>query len=563
MHAEDLLVTNFCLRRKKRLMRRTVLSFLFAVLVAASCASRATAQNTGYAQTNLVSDGAVSAPNTDKHLINPWGIAFVPGGPFWISDNNSGFSTLYDNQGVPQSLIVTIPPPSGAPGPATPTGIVANSTTSFAVNGSPAFFIFSTEDGTISAWTGGNNAVLEVDNPNFNSGTDPVYKGLALLTNGTGNFLLAANFRNARVDVFDSTFKPTALTANFTDPTIPAGFAPFSIHVLNNNQIFIAYAMQDSQKHDPTNAPGNGFVSLFDANGNFVRRVISQGSLNSPWGLVTASANFGQFSNDLLVGNFGDGKINAFDPATGNLIGTVNDANGNPLVNGSLWELVFDPTGQTGAKDTLYFSSGLVNEGDGLFGAIAVAKTQPTTASFSIATAAPTLTVVKGQSASTMLTVTPANGFNGTVSFSCSGLPGGATCSFSPATVTPTSRPVTTQLTISTVTTGTYGSVFKPVASIPGSRRGPFGLALAAFLLALLYFLKRAAERREGMTRLPRWVRIAVATGLLVAAVGCGGGKSATSTGTGTGTPMGTATVMVNATSGTLMQSTSIAVTVN
>jgi uncharacterized protein (TIGR03118 family) len=544
-------------------MQRIILSLLFAAMVTISCASRATAQSTGYTQTNLVSDGAVTAPNTDKHLINPWGIAFAPGAPFWISDNNSGFSTLYDNQGVPQSLIVTIPPPSGAPGPATPTGIVANSTTSFAVNGSPAFFIFSTEDGTISAWTGGNNAVLEVDNPNFNSGTDPVYKGLALLTNGTNNFLLAANFRNARVDVFDSTFKPTALTGTFTDPTIPAGFAPFSIHVLNNNQIFVAYATQDSQKHDPTNGPGNGFVSLFDANGNFVRRVISQGSLNSPWGLVTASANFGQFSNDLLVGNFGDGKINAFDPATGNFIGTVNDANGNALVNGSLWELVFDPTGQTGAKDTLYFSAGLVNEGDGLFGSITVAQTPPTTASFSIAAASPTLTVVKGQSASTMLTVTPANGFKGTVSFSCSGLPGGATCAFSPATVTPTSSPVTTQLTISTVTTGTYGSVFKPVASIPGSRRGPFGLALAAFLLALVYFMKRTAKRPEGITRMPRWVGIAVATGLLVAAVGCGGGKSTTTPGTGTGTPMGTTTVMVNATSGTLMQSTSIAVTVN
>jgi uncharacterized protein (TIGR03118 family) len=563
MHAENLLVTNSCSRSKRRFMPRSVLSFLIAVLVTALCASRATAQNTGYTQTNLVSDGAVTAPNTDKHLINPWGIAFAPGAPFWISDNNSGFSTLYDNQGVPQSLIVTIPPPSGTPGPATPTGIVANSTTSFAVNGSPAFFIFSTEDGTISAWTGGNNAVLEVDNPNFNSGTDPVYKGLALLTNGTNNFLLAANFRNARVDVFDSTFKPTALTGTFTDPTIPAGFAPFSIHVLNNNQIFVAYAMQNSQKHDPINAPGNGFVSLFDANGNFVRRVISQGSLNSPWGLVTASANFGQFSNDLLVGNFGDGKINAFDPSTGNLIGTLNDANGNALVNGSLWELVFDPTGQTGAKDTLYFSAGLVNEGDGLFGAIAVAKTQPTTPSFSIAAASSTLTVMKGQSTSTTLTVTPTNGFNSAVSFSCSGLPGGATCSFSPATVTPTSGPVTTQLTISTVTTGTFGSAFKPVASIPGSRRGPFGLELVALLLLLPYFLKRAAERREGITRAPKWVGIAVATGLLVAAVGCGGSKSTTTTGTGMGTPMGTTTVMVTATSGTVMQSTSIALTVN
>ncbi|MGH9711578.1 MAG: TIGR03118 family protein, partial [Candidatus Acidiferrales bacterium] len=326
-------------------MRRIVNLPLILLLAAVFPVGRASAQSSSYAQTNLTSDGAVAAPNTDKHLINPWGVAFIPGSPFWISDNNSGFSTLYDNHGVLQSSpIVVIPPPTGAAGPATPTGIVANTTAGFSVNGSPAFFIFSTEDGTISAWTGGNAAVLEVNNPAFGSGTDPVYKGLALLTNSTGSFLLAANFRTARIDVFDSTFKSTTLSANFVDPTLPAGFAPFGVHVLANNQVFFTYAMQDAAKHDPVNAPGNGFVSLFDANGNFVRRVISQGPLNSPWGVVTASANFGHFSNDLLVGNFGDGKINVFDPATDNFLGTLQDSNGTALVNGSLWDLVFDST---------------------------------------------------------------------------------------------------------------------------------------------------------------------------------------------------------------------------
>jgi uncharacterized protein (TIGR03118 family) len=282
MKTKIFLAADFCFRSKTNFMTRMISGLPLAMLLVAFFAGRTSAQSSSYAQTNLVSDGAVAAPHTDKKLINPWGVAYSPGGPFWISDNNSGFSTLYDNQGVPQSLIVTIPPPAGAPGPATPTGMVANATANFAVNGSPAFFIFSTEDGTISAWTGGNNAVLEVNNPNFNSGTDPVYKGLALLTNGTGNFLLATNFRNARIDVFDSMFKPTALAGNFTDPTLPAGFAPFGVHVLNNNQVYVTYAMQDAPKHDPVNAPGNGFVSLFDANGNFVRRVISQGQLNSP-----------------------------------------------------------------------------------------------------------------------------------------------------------------------------------------------------------------------------------------------------------------------------------------
>ncbi len=558
MKTKMFLATDFCLRSKTNFMRRMISGLPLMMLLVALLAGRTSAQSSSYAQTNLVSDGAVAAPHTDKKLINPWGVAFSPGGPFWISDNNSGFSTLYDNQGVPQSLIVTIPPPAGAPGPATPTGMVANATANFAVNGSPAFFIFSTEDGTISAWTGGNNAVLEVNNPNFNSGTDPVYKGLALLTNGTGNFLLATNFRNARIDVFDSTFKPTALAGNFTDPTLPAGFAPFGVHVLNNNQVYVTYAMQDAPKHDPVNAPGNGFVSLFDANGNFVRRVISQGQLNSPWGTVIASANFGQFSNDLLIGNFGDGTINAFDPTMGNFLGTLKDSNGNALVNGSLWELVFDPTGQTGAKDTLYFSAGLVNEGDGLFGAIAVAQTQPTGASFSISAASQALAVTQGQSASTSLTITPTNGFNSAVSFSCSGLPGGATCSFSPSTVTPAGSAATTQLTISTVTTGTYGATPGPVVAGPASRLGLLGLALAAVLLLLLSLRKGISGSREGVAKTADWIRFALAAGLLFAAAGCGGGKN-----NGTmGTPAGTTTVMVNATSGNVMQSTSIALTV-
>ncbi|MHB8410406.1 MAG: TIGR03118 family protein [Candidatus Acidiferrales bacterium] len=538
-------------------MRRIILNLPLALMfVLAFYATRATAQTTSYTQTNLVSDGAVAAPNTDKHLINPWGIAFIPGNPFWISDNNSGFSTLYDNQGVPQSLIVTIPAPTGAAGPATPTGIVANTTSGFAANGSPTFFIFSTEDGTISAWTGGNNAVLEVNNPNFGSGTDPVYKGLALLTNSTGSFLLAANFRNARIDVFDSTFKSATLAGNFVDPTLPAGFAPFGVHVLNGNQVYVTYAMQDAAKHDPVNAPGSGYVSLFDANGNFVRRVISQGQLNSPWGVVMATANFGQFSNDLLVGNFGDGTINAFDPATGSFLGALKDANGNMLVNGSLWDLVFDPTGQTGAKDTLYFTAGLVKEADGLFGAITVGKTQPATPSFAVTAASQTLTVTRGQSVSTNLSITPSNGFNGTVSFSCSSLPGGATCSFLPTTVTPTgTTAVTTQLTISAAATGTY-PVTKIAGLIPLSRLWPFGLGIAALLLLLVSFLKRTCEPRESFAVATKWIRIALVGGLLVAAVGCGYKAN------NMGTPTGTTTVMVNATSGNVMQSTSIAVTV-
>lgn len=315
----------------------------------------------GYAQTNLVSDGFVPANVTDPDLVNPWGISYSSTSPFWVSDNGTGLATLYNTLGQKQALVVTIPPFAGSA--ATPTGQVFNGTGDF----NNDVFIFATEDGTISGWRGalGTTAELLADN----SAARAVYKGLALGSIGVNNYLYAANFRSGAIDVFLGGGAPS-LAGNFTDPTLPAGYAPFNVQKLGGN-LFVTYALQDAAKHDDVPGSGNGYVDIFDLNGNFVKRLISQGHLDSPWGLALAPANFGEFSNDLLVGNSGDGTINAFDPVTGIWLGTLTDSQGNPIVNGGLWGLIFGNGGNGGDLDKLYFSAGLNGEADGLFGSLA------------------------------------------------------------------------------------------------------------------------------------------------------------------------------------------------
>src|ERR1035441_879207 len=269
----------------------------------------AVAQTNSFQQTNLVSDTSGVANNTDPKLINPWGISFFPGQPFWVADNNSGYSTIYDANGVSQAPSpVLIPAPPGDTSPATPTGTVINQTSGFKVGGFGSQFLFDSEDGTISRRYNAGNAILAVNR----SSAGAVYKGLAMITNTTGTFLLATNFNSGQVDVFDSNFKLVALAGSFTDPSLPAGYAPFGIQPMGS-QVFVTYARQDAAKHDPVSGAGNGYVSVFDVDGNFVNRFASNGTLNAPWEAVQASASFGMFSNDLLIGNFGDGTINAFD----------------------------------------------------------------------------------------------------------------------------------------------------------------------------------------------------------------------------------------------------------
>jgi uncharacterized protein (TIGR03118 family) len=347
-----------------------------------------------YVVTNLASDIPTLTPNpADPVLQNAWGVAFTPGAsPFWISDNATGCSTLYDGAGVKAALQVKLPLPGGSvpatackhfdpknppnPTPAAPTGLVWNPTSGFLVPGTslPAVFIWDTEDGTISAWAGGlspaDQAVLAVDNPNTTNGA--VYKGLVFGVNAkNGVLLFATNFRAGTVDVFDHTYSKITTDGGFADPRIPAGFAPFGIQNINGD-LFVTYAKQNAQKHDDVAGPGNGFVDVYDTDGHLLRRFASRGPLNSPWGVARASYAFGRFSGDVLIGNFGNGEVNAFD-SDGEFRGTLRDVKGKPLVIDGLWMLTLGG-GKNSSSDRLYFTAGINGETDGLFGTITPAS---------------------------------------------------------------------------------------------------------------------------------------------------------------------------------------------
>ncbi len=341
--------------------------------------------STVYLQNNLVSDIAGVALHTDPNLVNPWGLTASANSPFWVSDNGTGVSTLYDGNGnsVPAAspLVVTIPlPPASTASNAAPTGVVFNSTADFTVTAGnksgPAVFLFATEDGTISGWNptvDPTNAILEVDNSIIPTPVNgAVYKALALGSNATGNFLFAANFRAGTIDVFNKNFQAATLTGTFTDPNLPAGFAPFDVANIGG-QLFVTYAKQDAEKHDDVAGAGNGFVDVFDTNGNFVKRFASQGTLNSPWGLAVAPASFGQFGGDLLVGNFGDGRINAFKLTTGAFDGQLQSSTGSPITINGLWALSFGNGVGSGSTNSLFFTAGIGDEGHGLFGSLTAA----------------------------------------------------------------------------------------------------------------------------------------------------------------------------------------------
>ncbi len=341
-----------------------------------------------YQQTNLVSDLPNFAQFRDMSLVNPWGLSHSPNGPWQVSDNGTGLTTQYTGDGKQVPPVVTIPTPAGVK-TAAPTGNVFNNTIDFVIskNGKSfaSQFIFATEDGTISGFNpnvDATHAILAVDRSAVSQGgfTGAVYKGLTLATSSSGNFLFATNFRFGMVEKFDAQFN---LVASFTDPKLSSDcpitgppaqcFAPFGIQSIND-QLYVTFALQNAAHHDDVAGPGNGFVDVFDTDGNLIRRFASQGTLNSPWGLALAPANFGQFSNDVLVGNFGDGRINAFAPGSGTRPGTFLDQlrgqNGNAITINGLWGLAFGNGGLAGDTNTLFFASGLNDEADGLFGAI-------------------------------------------------------------------------------------------------------------------------------------------------------------------------------------------------
>jgi uncharacterized protein (TIGR03118 family) len=317
-----------------------------------------------YEQTNLVSDKPGLAKVTDPNLVNPWGISHSATSPFWVSDNGTGVATIYNGAGTPNALVVTIPPvPGSPPGTlSTPTGQVFNMSADF----NSDLFIFATEGGSIAGWRGalGTTAELLVDN----SAAGAVYKGLALGNITGNNYLYAANFHSGSIDVVPGVGAP-ALSGNFVDPNLPAGYAPFNVQNLGGN-LFVTYAVASGDEEVP--GAGLGIVDKFDLNGNLLQRLISPGgALNAPWGLTLAPANFGEFSGDLLVGNFGDGTINAFDPISGALLGTLSDSLGNPIAIDGLWGLLFGNGGNGGDLDKLYFTAGIDGEMHGLFGSLA------------------------------------------------------------------------------------------------------------------------------------------------------------------------------------------------
>lgn len=328
-------------------------------------------------QANLTSSGFAPAAHVDPNLVNPWGISFGPTSPFWLSNNGMGNTTLYNGAGQPfpiaSPLVVTIPPGGGA-APSTPTGQVFNGTSDFQISSgstpAPSRFIFATEGGTISGWNptvNPTNAIVAVDN----SAAGAVYKGLASGSGASGNVLYAANFHAGTIDVFDKSFNSVALAGSFKDPTLPAGYAPFNIQNIGG-KLYVAYAQQDAAKHDEVAGASLGFVSVFDANGNFIKRVASNGALNAPWGLAMAPLDFGQFSNDLLVGNFGDGRISVFDSLTDAFLGQLGDRLGNPIEIPGLWALTAGNGGPGIDKNNLYFTAGISDEAHGLFGSLSV-----------------------------------------------------------------------------------------------------------------------------------------------------------------------------------------------
>jgi uncharacterized protein (TIGR03118 family) len=332
------------------------------VLAGASVAHAGDQHGNVYKKRNLVSDIPGVARITDLNLVNPWGMSAGPATPVWVADNGKDVSTLYSG-GIHHSVPVTLPLVVGIPGGA-PTGTVFNPTSGFTLsNGMPAKFIFDSEAGMITAWNAGTQAEPVAGPPGAS------YKGLAIATKGNDTFLYAANFNTGKIDVFNQSFALVTSPGGFVDPNLPADFAPFNVQELAG-RIVVTYA-KVGPTGDDVAGPGNGYVDVFDTGGHLIKRLISQGQLNSPWGLVLAPHHFGAFSGDLLVGNFGDGAINAYDPRTGSFQGTLTNRDGNPIVIQGLWALRFG-NGVIGTPQTLLFTAGIADEEHGLFGEIVV-----------------------------------------------------------------------------------------------------------------------------------------------------------------------------------------------
>lgn len=346
--------------------RLAVPATLFAVSLALAAPTLAAPNS--YEVTPLDSDVAGNAAVTDPDLVNPWGVAFNPNGVVWVADNHTGKSTLYDGNGIKQGLVVTIPAVQGN-GQGSPTGITYNGTQDFkitiAAGATPtaAPFIFVSEDGLVSAWAPGITTAMPVA-----TNTSAVYKGVAIAGDGKVNRLYAADFPGGKIDVYSNAFAPTSVPGGFADSSIPHGYGPFNIANIQGN-LYVAYA-KVGDGGDEQAGPSLGFVRVFDADGYLLSRLISRGVLNAPWGMTLAPAGFGRFSNSLLVGNFGDGFINAFDVPTGFFVGRLRFNKGKPEGLEGLWGIAFGNGVRDQPTDTLFFAAGPDDENHGLYGRI-------------------------------------------------------------------------------------------------------------------------------------------------------------------------------------------------
>ena len=351
------------MRRHPSGRRPNVLLVLALVLGSALVAVSplAAAERNSYMVTNLVSDQAGVAAHTDPNLVNAWGLTASATSPWWVSDNGTDRSTLYRGDGTPQALVVSV---AGGP-----TGTVFNPTSGFLLpTGGKALFLFDGEDGIVRGWNGaqGTTAIVVANR----SSEGAIYKGLAIADTAAGPRLYAADFHNARVDVFNGSFG--LVPGGFVDPALPAGYAPFNVQTIGD-RVFVAYAKQDEDAEDEVAGQGTGFVDAYDLAGNLLARVAQHGQLNAPWGLALAPDGFGRFAGDLLVGNFGDGQINAYEElANGHFAhrGELRGSDGKPLAIDGLWALRFGNGGNAGPTGTLFFTAGPDEESHGLFGSI-------------------------------------------------------------------------------------------------------------------------------------------------------------------------------------------------
>jgi uncharacterized protein (TIGR03118 family) len=548
-------------RSRAALLVKGVAALTLSLATAAGLAQTAGS----YSLTNIISDGYVPAAVTDPGFVDPWGISGTS--DFWIDTAVTGYSYVNFANGAIQ-FKATIPAATGT-GTGQPTGTVFNSTNGFLLsNGSKASFLFASLDGSIWGWNGklfssGNVSLKAVDN----SAAKAVYTDIALDPSAGGTVLLAANFgAGAKVEAYDQTFALATLAGSFTDPNVPAGYAPYAIHVISN-QVYVTYMLRSTSTYSETLGPDTGFISVFDVNGNFLKRAITGGNLNSPWGMALAPGGFGIFGGDLLVGNLGDGLINVYDPNTYAYLGQVTDATGAPILNSypgagvtssyvGLWELVFGngvvngtpSTTNAGDPNTLYFAAGLDAETHGVFGAISQNAATGGTTNFGFSTSSPVATVANDASASLTLAVTPINGFSGPVTFTCSGLPANSTCNFSSPTLTVSPNASATETL--TIATGGYK------ASNEAAPVGHFGnssytaLAFMPFACVLLF----AGRKKLKINPKLMLVLVSAAAGAATLA-GCGSYANTT-------TPPGTSAITITATSGATSHTSKVNLTV-